>query len=151
MSSEEKIEQKPENQEFKIEVDSHNTTYDLNKIFHIDLSYNFDLLKDLLSTIIKNQKLKDDKILDIEPELIDFRNVFNESLKDPETVKKLQESKSKVSSLLLKSKEFPNTSCLHYVIHPPPNEIVLETNPKNDPTVNQIIVSIIKFINFIII
>ena len=31
-----------------------NTPIDLNKIFHIDLSYNFDLLKDLLSTIIKH-------------------------------------------------------------------------------------------------
>ena len=143
MSSKEKGVKNPENKEFNIEVDSQNTTYDLNKIFHIDLSYNFDLLKDLLSTIIKNQKLKDDKILDLENQLIEFKNYFNESLKDPESIKKIQESKTKVSTLLLK--EIPNTSCLHYVIRPPPNHIVLETNSKNDPVVNQIIVSLIIF------
>lgn len=130
---------------FNVELNVNNTqaktTIDLNKIFHIDLSYNFDLLKDLLSTIIRNQKLKDDKILDLESQLIDFKTLFNESLKDPEALKKLQENKSKVSALFLKGKEFPNTSCLHDVIRPPPNNIILEPSPKNEPIINQIIVS----------
>ena len=131
--------------EFNVELNSKNsqnkTIIDLNKIFHIDLSYNFDLLKNLLSTIIQNQKLKDDKILDLESQLIDFKTLFNEALKDPENLKKLQDNKSKISSLLLKGKEFPDTSCLHNIIRPPPNNVNLETSPKNDPIVNQIIVS----------
>ncbi len=126
-----------EKKEFSLE----NTPIDLNKIFHIDLSYNFDLLKDLLSTIIKNQKIKDDKILYLENQLLDFKLMFNESLKDPETVKKIQENKTRVSSQILKQKEFPDKSCLHYVISPPPNSIVLEPSSKNEPIVNQIIVS----------
>ena len=137
--------EKENEKEYNVEVNEknshHKAIFDLNKIFHIDLSYNFDLLKDLLSKIITNQQLKDDKILDLESQLIDFKNLFNESLKDPETLQKLQENKSKISALFLKGKEFPNTSCLHDIIRPPPNNIVLETNPKNDPTVNQIIVS----------
>ena len=136
---------KKNEKEYNVEVNEkntqHKTIFDLNKIFHIDLSYNFDLLKDLLSKIITNQQLKDDKILDLESQLIDFKNLFNESLKEPETLQKLQENKSKINALFLKGKEFPNTSCLLDVIRPPPNNIVLETSPKNDPTVNQIIVS----------
>ena len=140
---------------FNVELNENNTqektTIDLNKIFHIDLSYNFDLLKDLLSTIIKNQKLKDDKILDLENQIIDFKALFNEITQDPEKTKKLQESRSKASTLLLKGKEFPNVSCLHYLISPPPNDIILEPSSKNDPIINQIIVSNILFICIIII
>ena len=135
---------------FNVELNENNTqektTIDLNKIFHIDLSYNFDLLKDLLSTIIKNQKLKDDKILDLESQIIDFKALFNEITQDPEKTKKLQESRSKASTLLLKGKDFPNVSCLHYLISPPPNDIILEPSSKNDPIINQIIVSNILFI-----
>ena len=135
---------------FNVELNENNqtkTTIDLNKIFHIDLSYNFDLLKDLLSTIIKNQKLKDDKILDLESQILDFKTLFNEILKDPEKTKKIQESRA--STVLLKGKEFPNVSCLHYLISPPPNDIILEPSSKNDPIINQIIVSSILFIYII--
>lgn len=150
------IDEKEAEKSFNVELNETNsqqkTTIDLNKIFHIDLSYNFDLLKDLLSTLIRNQKLKDDKILDLETKLLDFKLLLNESLKDPETVKKLQQSKTKISTLLLKDKEFPNTSCLNYVISPPPNHINIEPSPKNDPVVNQIIVSnkIYSYINQIL-
>ena len=145
MSTSQKNENKKENtNEFNIELDNQQKTIiDLNKIFHIDLSYNFDLLKNLLSTIIRNQKTKDDKILDLDKQLLDLKVLLSDCLKDPETTKKLQESKSKITSLLLKGKEFPNTSCLHYVISPPPNNISLEPSPKYDPIVNQIIVSIL--------
>ena len=151
MSSPKKDVEDNNDKEFNVELDEKNslqkTTIDLNKIFHIDLSYNFDLLKDLLSTIIKNQKLKDDKILSLENQLL----IFNEYLKDPDTVKKIQENKTKVSSQLLKEKEFPDKSCLHYVINPPPSNITLEPSPKNDPVVNQIIVSYLIHLYIIII
>lgn len=132
--------------EFNIEINGDDnqqkTTIDLNKIFHIDLSYNFDLLKNLLSAIIKNQKTKDDKILDLENQMLNFKILLNDTLKDPEASKKLLESKSRISTLLLKGKEFPDTSCLNYVITRP-SEINLETSPKNEPIINQIIVSYI--------
>jgi hypothetical protein len=132
--------------EFNIEINGNDnqqkTTIDLNKIFHIDLSYNFDLLKNLLSTIIKNQKTKDDKILDLENQLLNFKILLNDTLKDPEATKKLLESKSRISTLLLKGKEFPDTSCLNYVITRP-REINIEPSPNNEPIINQIIVSYI--------
>lgn len=131
---------------FNIEVDEQSSQqkiiYDLNKIFHVDFSYNFDLLKNLLCQIIKNQKIKDDKISSLEKQLLDFKSIFDESIGDPEIAKKLREAKPKITSLLLKGKEFPDTSCLHNVIRPPPNNIILEPSPKNDPIINQIIVSI---------
>jgi len=131
---------------FNIEVDEQSSQqkiiYDLNKIFHLDFSYNFDLLKNLLCQIIKNQKIKDDKISSLEKQLLDFKSIFDESIGDPEIAKKLREAKPKITSLLLKGKEFPDTSCLHNVIRPPPNNIILEPSPKNDPIINQIIVSI---------
>lgn len=130
---------------FNIEVDEQSSQqkiiYDLNKIFHVDFSYNFDLLKNLLCQIIKNQKIKDDKISSLEKQLLDFKAIFDESIGDPEIAKKLREAKPKITSLLLKGKEFPDTSCLHNVIRPPPNNIILEPSPKNDPIINQIIVS----------
>jgi len=129
---------------FNVEINGQNSQqkliFDLNKIFHLDLSYNFDLLKNLLSEIIKNQKQKDDKIEQLENQLLNFKITFNESMGNPEVVKKLKETKPKMSSLL-KEKEFPNTSVLNNKIRPPPNNIVLEPSPKYDPIINQIIVS----------
>jgi hypothetical protein len=130
---------------FNIEVDEQSSQqkiiYDLNKIFHLDFSYNFDLLKNLLCQIIKNQKIKDDKISSLEKRLLGFKEVFDESIGDREIAKKLREAKPKITSLLLKGKEFPDTSCLHNIIRPPPNNIILEPSPKNEPIINQIIVS----------
>ena len=134
---------------FNIEVDEQSSQqkiiYDLNKIFHLDFSYNFDLLKNLLCQIIKNQKIKDDKIASLEKQILDFKTTFDDAVGDPEIAKKLREAKPKMTSLLLKGKEFPDTSCLHNIIRPPPNNIILETSPKNEPIINQIIVSI-KFL-----
>ena len=77
--------------------------FDLNEIFHIDLSYNFDLLKNLLSTIIKNQKLKDDKITELENQILDLRIAYNEGLTQksgeifPKKMFEEKDSKSKES------------------------------------------------------
>ena len=132
--------------EFNVEINDRNsqqkTIIDLNKIFN--LSYNFDLLKNLLFSSINNQKAKDDKIADLENQLLDFKITFNEAVGNPEIAKKLREAKPKISSLLLQGKEFPDTSCLHNLIRAPPNDIVLETSPNNDPLINKIIVSNIK-------
>lgn len=139
--------QQQNGKEFNVEINGQNSQqkiiYDLNKIFHLDLSYNFDLLKNLLSQIIKNQKQKDDKIEELENQLLNFRITFNESIGNPDVVKKLKETKPKMS-FLLKGKEFPNTSVLNNTIRQPPNNIALEQSPKYDPIINQIIVSNIK-------
>lgn len=131
--------------QYNIEINDQNTQqktiFDLNKIFHLDLSYNFDLLKNLLFSMIKNQQSKDDKIADLESQLLDFKIIFNEAVGDPETARKLKEAKPKMTSTLLKEKQFPNTTCLNNEIHPPPNDIILETSPNNDPLINKIIVS----------
>ena len=69
---------------FNIEIGDKSTDekqiYDLNEIFHIDLSYNFDLLKNLLSSIIKNQKLKDDRITELENQILDLRIAYNDGV-----------------------------------------------------------------------
>ena len=38
---------------------------DLNQIFHLNLSYNFDLLKTVLDGILKNQKSQQQEIEDL--------------------------------------------------------------------------------------
>ena len=70
------------NQEFEHNVEFQTTNqegeetieiYDLNKMFQLNFSYNFDLLKNLMEAIMKNQqtiqndlKTKHTKILDLE-------------------------------------------------------------------------------------
>jgi hypothetical protein len=136
--------EKENKDEFNVEVNEKDsqqkTIIDLNKIFHIDLSYNFDLLKNLLSTIITNQKSKDDKILDLESQILNLKILLGDTLNEPESTKKFQDTKTKLSSFLYRGKDFPDTTCLSYIITPPKN-ISLETSPKNDPLINQIIVS----------
>ena len=73
---------KDKSDNFNVELGENKQIFDLNKIFHIDLSYNFDLLKNLLSTLIKNQKLKDEKITELENQILDLRIAFNEESKD---------------------------------------------------------------------
>ena len=144
---EEKKEQKEKN-EYNIEINSQEThqktIFDLNKIFHIDLSYNFDLLKNLLLTIIQNQKLRDDKISNLEKKFIDFKNSVQKTIeeKDKLEVFKPDEMKYEMSSFL--SEE----DALQKKIRPPPNQIHIEESQKNDPVLNLVIVSYIKIIFF---
>lgn len=146
-----KTDKKDSESSFNVELIDKNSDkkqiFDLNEIFHIDLSYNFDLLKNLLSTIIKNQKLKDEKIIELENQLLDLRIAFNEeSNKKSEPIKKV-EIKPKLSPL--KEKEEPNevvenTENITYDLKPPKNVPKLEMSDKNEPIVNSIIVSKIK-------
>jgi hypothetical protein len=134
---------KDKNDDFNIEFGENKQVFDLNNIFHIDLSYNFDLLKNLLSTIIKNQKLKDEKITELENQILDLRIAFNEETKK-------QDKKKSRKSLLPpiqeneKKQEAINADNLSVILKPPKTEPVLEVSDDNDPTVNKIIVSIKK-------
>ena len=131
------------NDNFNIELGENKQIFDLNQIFHIDLSYNFDLLKNLLSTIIKNQKLKDQKIVELENQILDLKIAFND-----DTNKNKEKRKSRKSILLpiqetvteLNLKDIDNISGQ---LKPPRKDPVLEISEENDPVVNKIIVSII--------
>ena len=131
------------NENFNVEIGDKGTDdkqiFDLNEIFHIDLSYNFDLLKNLLSTIIKNQKLKDDKLTELENQLLDLRIAFNESPNkiDPN---KIQSGKKEKKEKKLEG-SFESES-LKYVLKPPKKEPVLEESDQYQPIVNNIIVSL---------
>jgi hypothetical protein len=148
MSTNPKKIQSGKNDKFNVEIgdkaSDDKQIFDLNEIFHIDLSYNFDLLKNLLSTIIKNQKLKDDKLTELENQLLDLRIAFNESPNkiDPNKIdpNKMQTGKKEKKEKKLEG-SFESES-LKYVLKPPKKEPVLEESDQYQPIVNNIIVSL---------
>jgi hypothetical protein len=85
--------------------------FDLNKIFQVNLNYNFDSLKTLLEGLVssykkneeeieklkENCKEKDMKIDELEGKIIDLNILINSSLGDNEAVEKLKDMKSKFS------------------------------------------------------
>lgn len=85
--------------------------FDLNKIFQVNLNYNFDSLKTLLEGLVssykkneeeieklkENNKEKDIKINELEGKIIDLNILINSSLGDNEAVEKLKDIKSKLS------------------------------------------------------
>ena len=85
--------------------------FDLNKIFQVNLNYNFDSLKTLLEGLVssykkneeeieklkENNKEKDMKINELESKIIDLNILINSSLGDNEAVEKLKDMKSKLS------------------------------------------------------
>ena len=86
-------------------------TLDLNKIFQVNLNYNFDSLKALLEGLVasyqkteeeierlkNNSKGKDIKINKLENKIIDLNVLLSSSMGDEENVAKLQEMKSKLT------------------------------------------------------
>ena len=83
---------------------------DLNKIFQVNLNYNFDSLKILLEGLITSykkteeqmenlkayNKVKDMKIKDLEQKMIDLNILLNNSLGNTDEVEKLKEMKQKL-------------------------------------------------------
>jgi len=141
MSTNPKKIQSGKNDKFNVEIgdkaSDDKQIFDLNEIFHIDLSYNFDLLKNLLSTIIKNQKLKDDKLTELENQILDLRIALNQ---DPN---KIQSAKKDQKSDQAKDKIEGNydDQSLKFVLKPPKKEPELEESAQYQPIVNNIIVS----------
>ena len=141
MSTNPKKIQSNKNDKFNVEIGDKTSDdkqiFDLNEIFHIDLSYNFDLLKNLLSTIIKNQKLKDDKLTELENQILDLRIALNQDSNKIQSAKKDQKSdqaKDKIEG------NYDDQS-LKFVLKPPKKEPELEESEKYQPIVNKIIVS----------
>ena len=139
MSTNPKKIQSGKNDKFNVEIGDKTSDdkqiFDLNEIFHIDLSYNFDLLKNLLSTIIKNQKLKDDKLTELENQILDLRIALNQ---DPN---KIQSGKKDQTPDKEKEKGNYDDQSLKFVLKPPKKEPELEESAKYQPIVNNIIVS----------
>ena len=91
-------------------------TFDLNQIFQINFSYNFDLLKGLLESLIKNQQeaLKDFlkskkeseiKINELEHKILDMKITISDAkyIQDLETEKeKLKEKSEKMKMKVIK-------------------------------------------------
>ena len=83
---------------------------DLNKIFQVNLNYNFDSLKILLEGLINSykntqeelenirayNKVKDIKIKDLEQKMLDLNILLNKSLGNSEEVEKLKDLKDKL-------------------------------------------------------
>ena len=139
MSTNPKKIQSGKNDKFNVEIgdkaSDDKQIFDLNEIFHIDLSYNFDLLKNLLSTIIKNQRLKDDKLTELENQILDLRIALNQ---DPN---KIQSAKKDQTPDKEKEKGNYDDQSLKFVLKPPKKEPELEESEKYQPIVNKIIVS----------
>ena len=139
MSTNPKNKESGKNENFNVEIGDKGTDdkqiFDLNEIFHIDLSYNFDLLKNLLSTIIKNQKLKDDKLTELENQILDLRIALNQ---DPN---KIQSGKKDQTPDKEKEKGNYDDQSLKFVLKPPKKEPELEESEQYQPIVNNIIVS----------
>jgi len=139
MSTNPKKIQSGKNDKFNVEIgdkaSDDKQIFDLNEIFHIDLSYNFDLLKNLLSTIIKNQKLKDDKLTELENQILDLRIALNQDSN------KIQIGKKDQTPDKEKEKGNYDDQSLKFVLKPPKKEPELEESEKYQPIVNKIIVS----------
>ena len=83
---------------------------DLNKIFQVNLNYNFDSLKTLLEGLVASykkteeelenlrvcNKTKDKKINDLEQRLIDLNILLSTSIGDTDAVARLKDMKSKL-------------------------------------------------------
>ena len=144
------------NQEFEHNVEFQTTNqegeetieiYDLNKMFQLNFSYNFDLLKNLMEAIMKNQqtiqndlKIKHTKILDLETQLLDLK--LGKGIKSSENSDRNQqiETNPKLISVIKGNKD---------ILRPPPNDVKLEVSIGNDDMINQIIVSIKLMLNYL--
>ena len=119
--------------------------YDLNKIFKF--SYNFDILKNIIEALMKNQqkiqnelKEKHSKILDLETQLIDLK--LNSSRRE----KKQNKSEIKSDNQPVPTQALDSNLKLFSAIkekediNSPPNDKKLEISG-NDDNINQLIVS----------
>jgi predicted nuclease with TOPRIM domain len=133
---------------------------DLNKIFQMNFSYNFDLLKNLMEALMKNQKHfqaelkeKTDKIMELENQISNLR-LPSEKTETQKTYKKLEPSS--FQQLEINKEQALNPKILSVfqgdknALQAPPNDIKLEESSNNDDKLNNIIVSIIYIyhINF---
>ena len=129
---------------------------DLNKIFQMNFSYNFDLLKNLIEALLKNQKNfqselkeKTNKIMDLENQLLDLKLSSVKEEVTTNTKSKLEPSSFQQIEINSEPEKLINSKLLlvikgdKNIIKTPPNDIKLEESSNNNDEMNKIIVSII--------
>ena len=151
------MEQKEHKVEFfisNIEGKSSAEIIDLNKIFEMNFSYNFDLLKNLIEAIMKNQKnfqeeLKEKtlKINDLENQILALTSQENKDISTNKTIKQSISQPIVTSREVLSSKLISLINDAKNIIKEPPNEIKLDES--SDEKTNKIVVSIIFNIYYI--
>ena len=151
------MEQKEHKVEFfisNIEGKSSAEIIDLNKIFEMNFSYNFDLLKNLIEALMKNQKnfqeeLKEKtlKINDLENQILALTSQENKDISTNKTIKQSISQPIVTSREVLSSKLISLINDAKNIIKEPPNEIKLDES--SDEKTNKIVVSIIFNIYYI--
>ena len=131
----------PEGEEF-IEI------FDLNKIFQLNFSYNFDILKNLMEALMKNQqyiqndiKSKNSKILDLESQIIDLKILIDSGNIKTSVKPQKQLDNQQLTTFDKNPKLFSVIKGNEDILHAPPNDIKLEVSIGHDDIINQIIVS----------
>ena len=121
--------------------------YDLNRIFQF--SYNFDILKNIMEALIKNQqnmlkdlKSKNSKILDLQSQILDIKFLLDSPNNEKETSKpQIKSVNQQIQKLDTNPKLFSVIKGNQDILRPPPNDIKLEVSIGNDDNINAIIVS----------
>ena len=130
--------------------------FDLNKIFQLNFSYNFDILKNLMEALMKNQKNFQDelkektrKIVDLENQILDLKLSSGQVPSDKlQTQTKLEPSSyqqieiDKESSQKMNQKFLAIVKGNNDVLKAPPNDINLDESAFNDEKSIMMIVSI---------
>lgn len=117
--------------------------YDLNKIFQ--MTYNFDLLKNLLESLIENQKKLKAETSNITSQLREVRSTLSlPNVVVPQETAESQPEKKQGGG----GKPPAITPRKAGVIRPPPIDNRLEISVNNDDVINKIIVSKLYIIFF---
>ena len=154
------MEQKEHNVEFFISniggKDS-SEVIDLNKMFQMNFSYNFDLLKNLIEALLKNQKTFQDelkektmKLVELENKILDLQlTPSNQEIPEPSKIPPSSYQQLEVNtgaSINMSSKLLSVIKGDSNAIKFPPNDILLEESTANDEKMNNLIVSILNII-----
>ena len=134
---------------------------DLNKMFQMNFSYNFDLLKNLIEALLKNQKTFQDELKEKTMKLIELENKILDLQITPsdQEIKEIPEP-SKIPRSSFQQLEINTGATINMgskllsvikgdsnAIKFPPNDIQLEESTANDEKMNNLIVSISNIIN----
>ena len=158
------MEQKEHNVEFFISniggKDS-SEIIDLNKMFQMNFSYNFDLLKNLIEALLKNQKnfrteLKEKtmQFVELENKVLDLQ-LASSNQEPPNPPPKPRPSFQQLeintgTSINMSPKLLSVIKGDSNIIKLPPNDIQLEESSANDEKMNNVIVSKLNIINIFI-
>ena len=122
--------------------------FDLNKIFQLNFSYNFDILKNLMEALMKNQqyiqndiKSKNSKILDLESQIIDLKILIDSGNIKTSVKPQKQLDNQQLTTFDKNPKLFSVIKGNEDILHAPPNDIKLEVSIGHNDIINQIIVS----------